>query len=109
MQRAPEENRIGEENALLDVDFSAIGEKAPGLAAGRGKRDGVGVARKICRDARAQMKADGKAAEGLDIYATAGGLEVVVALQGQPGLQERELAAMDVAEAVAIAVVADRR
>ena len=65
LQRAPEANRIGEENALLHVDFGAIGEKAPSLAAGRGKRDGVGVARKICRDARMQMKADGEAAEGL--------------------------------------------
>ncbi len=83
LQRAPEADRIGEENALLDVDFGAIGEKAPSLAAGRGQRDGVGVARKICRHARMQMKADGEAAEGLKIAAVAGGLKVVVALQGQ--------------------------
>src|SRR6516162_1942109 len=58
LQGAAQANRIGKENAFLDIEFGAFGKKAPDLAAIRGQRHRIRVARKLRRDARMQMKAD---------------------------------------------------
>ena len=73
LERAPQANGIGEENAFLKVDLRAVGDKAPGLAVGRRQSDGVGVAREIRGDARMQMEADRKAPDGLKFAAVARG------------------------------------
>ena len=54
-----------------------------------------------------QMEADGEAARGHQTAAVPGGVKVVVAFECEARFHQRKLAAMEIAETVAITVVTD--
>src|SRR5262249_12408713 len=107
LQGPPQTNRIGEENALLDIEFRTFPKKSPGLPAGGRERYGIRIPREASSDARMQVKADCKPGFSAWPAAVIAKGKLIVPLKLKSRFAERKPAAVNGAEAFTITVMAD--